>query len=46
MGQGILHPPAECYLKVLWPAVLRAGFLSEAVRSSWTGSLMESLGMD
>ena len=46
MGQGILHPPAECYPKVLWYAVLRVGFFSEAVWSGWTGSLMESLGLD
>ena len=45
---GCVHPPAQPSrpLGHLWSAVLRAGFFSEAVRSCWTGSLLESLGVD
>ena len=42
----ILQPSPLGLFGHLWSFVLGVDFLSEAVRSSWTGSLIESFGLD
>ena len=39
-------PALSAFFSHLWSSILPVGFLPKAMRSSWTGSLMESLGLD